>query len=57
MSERAPGRPGPEASSAIRINRAHLEEDAAKTVHVGGVEGRIVGAEHSLVDFNRGGTP
>ncbi len=49
--------PGPEGSSEIRINRAHLEEDAAKTIHVGGVEGRIVGAEHSLVDFNRGGTP
>jgi aspartyl-tRNA(Asn)/glutamyl-tRNA(Gln) amidotransferase subunit B len=49
--------PGPEGGSEIRINRAHLEEDAAKTIHVGGVEGRIVGAEHSLVDFNRGGTP
>jgi len=49
--------PGPEGASEIRLNRAHLEEDAAKTIHVGGVEGRIVGAEHSLVDFNRGGTP
>jgi aspartyl-tRNA(Asn)/glutamyl-tRNA(Gln) amidotransferase subunit B len=49
--------PGPDGESRIRINRAHLEEDAAKTIHVGGVEGRIVGAEHSLVDFNRGGTP
>ena len=37
--------------------RAHLEEDAAKTVHVGGRTGRIGGADHSLVDFNRGGTP
>ena len=37
--------------------RAHLEEDAAKTVHVGGQTGRIGGAAHSLVDFNRGGTP
>jgi aspartyl-tRNA(Asn)/glutamyl-tRNA(Gln) amidotransferase subunit B len=37
--------------------RAHLEEDAAKTVHVGGRSGRIGGADHSLVDFNRGGTP
>jgi aspartyl-tRNA(Asn)/glutamyl-tRNA(Gln) amidotransferase subunit B len=37
--------------------RAHLEEDAAKTVHVGGSSGRIGGASHSLVDFNRGGTP
>ncbi|MGD0167620.1 MAG: Asp-tRNA(Asn)/Glu-tRNA(Gln) amidotransferase subunit GatB [Gaiellaceae bacterium] len=49
--------PGPDGEHEIRINRAHLEEDAAKTIHVGGVEGRIVGAEHSLVDFNRGGTP
>jgi aspartyl-tRNA(Asn)/glutamyl-tRNA(Gln) amidotransferase subunit B len=49
--------PGPEGEREIRINRAHLEEDAAKTVHVGGAEGRIVGAAHSLVDFNRGGTP
>jgi aspartyl-tRNA(Asn)/glutamyl-tRNA(Gln) amidotransferase subunit B len=41
----------------VGIVRAHLEEDAAKTVHVGGAEGRIHGAETSLVDFNRGGTP
>jgi aspartyl-tRNA(Asn)/glutamyl-tRNA(Gln) amidotransferase subunit B len=40
----------------IRIHRAHLEEDAAKTIHVGG-SGRIHGSEASLVDFNRGGTP
>jgi aspartyl-tRNA(Asn)/glutamyl-tRNA(Gln) amidotransferase subunit B len=37
--------------------RAHLEEDAAKTIHVGGGTGRKVGAERSLIDFNRGGTP
>ncbi len=41
----------------VRIVRAHLEEDAAKTLHVGGETGRIGGAAHSLVDFNRGGTP
>jgi aspartyl-tRNA(Asn)/glutamyl-tRNA(Gln) amidotransferase subunit B len=41
----------------IGVVRAHLEEDAAKTVHLGGAEGRIHGAEWSLVDFNRGGTP
>ncbi|HEV3403111.1 MAG TPA: Asp-tRNA(Asn)/Glu-tRNA(Gln) amidotransferase subunit GatB [Gaiellaceae bacterium] len=41
----------------VGIVRAHLEEDAAKTVHVGGASGRIGGAEHSLVDFNRVGTP
>ncbi len=41
----------------VGIVRVHLEEDAAKTVHVGGTAGRIQGAETSLVDFNRGGTP
>jgi aspartyl-tRNA(Asn)/glutamyl-tRNA(Gln) amidotransferase subunit B len=41
----------------IRITRAHLEEDAAKNVHVGGTEGRIAGATATLVDFNRAGTP
>jgi aspartyl-tRNA(Asn)/glutamyl-tRNA(Gln) amidotransferase subunit B len=41
----------------VGIVRAHLEEDAARTVHVAGAGGRIVGATRSLVDFNRGGTP
>ena len=41
----------------VGIVRAHLEEDAAKNVHVGGAQGRISGAEHTLVDFNRAGTP
>jgi len=49
--------PGPDGDHEIGIVRAHLEEDAAKTVHVGGAAGRIHGAETSLVDFNRGGTP
>jgi aspartyl-tRNA(Asn)/glutamyl-tRNA(Gln) amidotransferase subunit B len=41
----------------IGITRIHLEEDTGKMVHVGGEEGRIAGADHSLVDFNRAGTP
>jgi aspartyl-tRNA(Asn)/glutamyl-tRNA(Gln) amidotransferase subunit B len=49
--------PGPDGDAAVGIERAHLEEDAAKTIHVGGVEGRIRGADRSLVDFNRAGTP
>ena len=49
--------PGPDGDREVGIVRAHLEEDAAKTVHVGGTAGRIAGAEHSLVDFNRGGAP
>jgi aspartyl-tRNA(Asn)/glutamyl-tRNA(Gln) amidotransferase subunit B len=46
-----------EEERVIGIVRAHLEEDAAKTVHVGGRTGRIGGADYSLVDYNRGGTP
>jgi aspartyl-tRNA(Asn)/glutamyl-tRNA(Gln) amidotransferase subunit B len=49
--------PTPEGDREIGIVRAHLEEDAAKTIHVGGAGGRIAGAAHSLVDFNRGGAP
>ncbi|HET9286469.1 MAG TPA: Asp-tRNA(Asn)/Glu-tRNA(Gln) amidotransferase subunit GatB, partial [Gaiella sp.] len=49
--------PTADGDRVIGIVRAHLEEDAAKTVHVGGTGGRIGGAAHSLVDFNRGGTP
>ena len=37
-------------------NRIHLEEDAAKLVHLG-ESGRIHGSEASIVDYNRGGTP
>jgi aspartyl-tRNA(Asn)/glutamyl-tRNA(Gln) amidotransferase subunit B len=49
--------PTAEGDRVIGIVRAHLEEDAAKTVHVGGHTGRIGGADASLVDYNRGGTP
>jgi aspartyl-tRNA(Asn)/glutamyl-tRNA(Gln) amidotransferase subunit B len=40
----------------VRLHRIHLEEDAAKLVHVG-ESGRIHGSESSIVDYNRGGTP
>jgi aspartyl-tRNA(Asn)/glutamyl-tRNA(Gln) amidotransferase subunit B len=40
----------------VRIERAHLEEDTAKMIHVG-ESGRIHGSSASLVDFNRAGTP
>ena len=49
--------PGPEGDAEIGIVRAHLEEDAAKSIHMGGAEGRIHGADRTLVDFNRCGTP
>jgi aspartyl-tRNA(Asn)/glutamyl-tRNA(Gln) amidotransferase subunit B len=49
--------PTEDGEREIGIVRAHLEEDAAKTVHAGGTTGRSVGADYSLVDFNRGGTP
>ena len=41
----------------VGITRVHMEEDAGKLVHAGGASGRIDGADYSLVDFNRGGTP
>src|SRR5436309_4590053 len=49
--------PTADGDEVVGIHRAHLEEDAAKTVHAGGATGRSVGADYSLVDFNRGGTP
>ena len=49
--------PGEDGDLEVGIVRVHLEEDAAKTVHVGGAGGRIVGAGRSLVDYNRGGVP
>lgn len=41
----------------VGITRIHMEEDAGKMNHIGGGEGRIAGATHSLVDYNRAGTP
>ncbi|MXW61178.1 MAG: Asp-tRNA(Asn)/Glu-tRNA(Gln) amidotransferase subunit GatB [Acidimicrobiaceae bacterium] len=40
----------------VRIERAHIEEDTGKSVHVGG-GGRINEAVYSLVDYNRAGVP
>jgi aspartyl-tRNA(Asn)/glutamyl-tRNA(Gln) amidotransferase subunit B len=41
----------------IGIERAHMEEDTGKSLHVGGATGRIHGAEYSLLDYNRSGVP
>ncbi|WP_427385066.1 Asp-tRNA(Asn)/Glu-tRNA(Gln) amidotransferase subunit GatB [Janibacter sp. G56] len=41
----------------VEIERAHMEEDTGKSLHVGGSTGRIHGADYSLVDFNRAGIP
>jgi aspartyl-tRNA(Asn)/glutamyl-tRNA(Gln) amidotransferase subunit B len=41
----------------VPIERAHMEEDAGKLVHMGGLTGRIGDAEYSLIDYNRAGIP
>ena len=41
----------------VEIERAHMEEDTGKSLHVGGATGRIHGADHSLLDYNRSGVP
>ncbi len=43
--------------SRVGIERAHIEQDAGKSTHVGGGEGRVHGADHSLIDLNRAGVP
>ncbi len=50
---------GPEGPETYRleIERAHMEEDTGKSLHVGGSTGRIHGAEYSLLDYNRAGIP
>jgi aspartyl-tRNA(Asn)/glutamyl-tRNA(Gln) amidotransferase subunit B len=40
----------------IGVTRVHMEEDTGKTTHVGQT-GRIGGANHALVDYNRAGVP
>src|SRR5437763_15747659 len=44
-------------SVRVGIERAHMEEDTGKSLHVGGATGRIHGADHSLLDYNRSGVP
>ena len=41
----------------VEIERAHMEEDAGKALHMGGATGRIHGADYSLIDYNRAGVP
>lgn len=41
----------------IPIERAHMEEDTGKSLHIGGATGRIHGADYSLLDYNRAGVP
>src|SRR3989442_1690198 len=48
--------PAEHGEVTVGIVRAHLEEDAAKNVHVA-ASGRLHGATATLVDFNRCGTP
>ena len=50
---------GPDGPQTVRVDieRAHMEEDTGKSLHVGGATGRIHGADYSLVDYNRAGIP
>ena len=43
--------------TVIGIERAHMEEDAGKSTHVGGDGGRLAGADRSMIDYNRAGVP
>ena len=52
-----PGPDGEPETYRIEIERAHMEEDTGKSLHVGGATGRIHGADHSLLDYNRAGIP
>jgi aspartyl-tRNA(Asn)/glutamyl-tRNA(Gln) amidotransferase subunit B len=49
--------PDGEMTFRVEIERVHMEEDTGKSLHVGGETGRIHGAEHSLLDYNRAGIP
>jgi aspartyl-tRNA(Asn)/glutamyl-tRNA(Gln) amidotransferase subunit B len=41
----------------VQIERAHMEEDTGKSLHIGSDTGRIEGATESLLDYNRAGVP
>ncbi|MCV7191387.1 Asp-tRNA(Asn)/Glu-tRNA(Gln) amidotransferase subunit GatB [Mycolicibacterium brumae] len=41
----------------VEIERAHMEEDTGKSLHLGSDTGRIEGATESLLDYNRAGVP
>ena len=57
MDVTVPNEKGDDETFRVEIERAHMEEDTGKSLHVGGATGRIHGADHSLVDYNRAGIP
>jgi aspartyl-tRNA(Asn)/glutamyl-tRNA(Gln) amidotransferase subunit B len=57
MDVTVPVEGGGDETFRVEIERAHMEEDTGKSLHVGGATGRIHGADYSLVDYNRAGIP
>jgi len=57
MDVTVPTEDGDGETYRVEIERAHMEEDTGKSLHVGGATGRIHGADYSLVDYNRAGIP
>jgi aspartyl-tRNA(Asn)/glutamyl-tRNA(Gln) amidotransferase subunit B len=57
MDVTVPTEDGDVETFRVEIERAHMEEDTGKSLHVGGATGRIHGADYSLVDYNRAGIP
>ncbi|MCR6033472.1 Asp-tRNA(Asn)/Glu-tRNA(Gln) amidotransferase subunit GatB [Nocardioides sp. zg-579] len=57
MDVTVPTEDGEVETFRVEIERAHMEEDTGKSLHVGGATGRIHGADYSLVDYNRAGIP
>ncbi len=56
MDVTVPNEVGEDETFRVEIERAHMEEDTGKSLHVG-TSGRIHGADYSLVDYNRAGIP